>query len=61
MAQPPCPGGDFCARRWPVVPQSVATKSTFMPMRFSSSAVTSPCALVIGWSCATTQVTGSLV
>ena len=30
-----------------------------MPIRFSRSAVTSPCALVIGWSCATRQVTGS--
>ena len=29
--------------------------------RFNRSAVTSPCALVIGWSCATMQVTGSPV
>ena len=34
MFQPPCPGGVFCARREPTVPQSVATKSTFMPSFF---------------------------
>ena len=61
MLQPPWPGGFFMARRCPVVPQSVATKSTFMPRRFSRSAVTSPCVLVIGWSCATMQVTGSFL
>ena len=48
----------FMARRWPTVPQSVATKSTFMPSRFSRSAVTSPNALVMGWSCAASTVTG---
>ena len=61
MFQPPWAGGFFMARRVPVVPQSVATKSTFMPMRLSRSAVTSPMAFVIGWSCATTHVTGSLL
>ena len=58
MPQPPWPGGFLEARRWPTVPQSVATKSTVMPIFFSRSAVTSPMALSGGWSCATRQVTG---
>ena len=48
MCQPPCAGGSFLARRWPTVPQSSAVYWTFMPILFSRSAVTSPCALVIG-------------
>ena len=42
ICQPPWPGGVFWARRDPTVPQSVATKSTFMPSCFNRSAVTSP-------------------
>ena len=44
MLQPPCPTGFFMARRWPVVPQSVATKSTLMPILDMASAATSPIA-----------------
>ena len=59
MFQPPWLGGTLEARRVPVVPQSVATKSTLKPICFKRSAVMSPCALVIPWSWATMQTTGS--
>ena len=58
MPQPPWPGRFLEARRWPTVPQSVATKSTVMPIFLSRSAVISPMALSGAWSCATRQVTG---
>ena len=58
MCHPPWPGGVFIARRWPTVPQSVATKSTFMPRLRNSALVTSPIAFSGAWSCATSTVIG---
>ena len=43
--QPPWSTGPLLLRRCSMVPQSVATKSTFMPMRPMTSAATSPIAL----------------
>src|SRR5215475_1277219 len=58
ICQPPWLGGDFCPRRATTVPQSMAAKSTFMPSRFSRSAVTSPHPLSDAISCAARSVTG---
>ena len=52
------PFNNVKARRWPTVTQSVATKSTVMPIFFSRSAVISPIAFNGGWAWATRQVTG---
>ena len=48
--QPPLSVGSRLARRATRVDQSIATKSTFMPRRFSRSAVTSPIGWMVGTS-----------
>ena len=46
MFQPPWAGGSFLARRWTIVDQSIACRSTVAPSARRTSAVTSagPCA-----------------
>ena len=45
--QPPASTGCLLLRRCSIVPQSVATKSTFMPMLFIVSAATSAIAFSV--------------
>ena len=59
MFQPPWAGGSFLARRALSVPQSIACRSTLMPICFSFSAVTSACACAYGASAGSRITIGS--
>ena len=50
MFQPPWAGGSFFARRWTIVDQSIACRSTAAPSERSTSAVTSAGAWAYGVS-----------
>ena len=57
--QPPFSTGSFEPRRVISVPQSLAASSTFRPIFFRMSCVTSACECTIGWSVADIRMTFS--